>query len=48
MTGEYIFTVDDFLKAHPELPPEKKEFLEVNIQNAENAVFAFIISYIFM
>lgn len=41
-------TFDDFLKQHPEIDPEWRGLLEPTIQGAEDGLYAFILSYIFM
>lgn len=44
----YIQTFDDFLAAHPEINPEWQEIIEPVIQESEDALFSFIMSFIFM
>ncbi|MDR0562874.1 MAG: hypothetical protein LBG73_09340 [Spirochaetaceae bacterium] len=48
MEAAYIHTIDDFMKAHPEIDPSLKPVIEPVIQGAEDQLFNFIIGYIFM
>ena len=48
MDDKYMTTIDDFLKAHPELDPSLKSVIEPVIRDSEDQLFNWIMSYIFM
>ena len=48
MEDKYINTIDDFMKAHPELDPSLKPVIEPVIRESEDQMFNFIMGYIFM
>jgi hypothetical protein len=48
MEDSYIYTIDDFMRVHPEIDPSLKPSIEPVIQGAEDQLFNFIMSYIFM
>ena len=48
MEDKYINTIDDFMKAHPELDPSIKPLVEPVFRESEDQMFNFIMSYIFM
>ena len=48
MQDKYINTIDDFMKAHPELDPSLKPVIEPIFRESEDQLFNFIMSYIFM
>ena len=41
-------TIDDFMKAHPELDPSLKPVIEPVFRESEDQLFNWIMSYIFM
>lgn len=45
---KYLKTYDDFLQQHPEVDPADRAFMEPVIQGADDSIYSFIISYIFM
>lgn len=47
-TEKYMFNFDEFLQEHPEIDPEWRGFMEPVFQTADDAMFGFIMSYIFM
>jgi len=48
MEEKYINTIEDFMKAHPELDPSLKPVVEPMIMESEEQLFNWIMSYIFM
>ena len=48
MEDKYINTIDDFMKAHPELDASLKPLIEPVFKESQNQMFNFIMSYIFM
>ena len=46
--SKYIHGFEEFLKAHPEIDPSWRSFIEPVIQTADDQLFSFIMSYIFM
>ena len=48
MQDKYINTIEDFMKAYPDLDPSMKPVIEPIFQEAEDQLFNFIMSYIFM
>ncbi len=45
---KYYQNFDEFLEQHPEINPEWRSFMEPVIQGADDELFKFILSYIFM
>lgn len=41
-------TFEEFLNDHPEIKPEWREIIEPIIQGADDSVYKFIMTYIFM
>ena len=48
MEDKYINTIDNFMKAHPELDPSLKPVIEPIFRESEDQLFNFIMGYIFM
>ncbi|MCL2127819.1 MAG: hypothetical protein FWH38_06150 [Treponema sp.] len=48
MDDKYIFSMDAFMKEHPELDSSVKPVIEPVLQDAEDTLFNFIMSVIFM
>jgi len=48
MTDAYLFSLDEFLKEHPEIDPSWKPVVQPVIQTSADQMFSFIMSYIFM
>jgi len=48
MEDKYITTIDEFMKAHPELDPSLKPVIEPMFRESEDQLFNWIMSYIFM
>jgi hypothetical protein len=46
--SKYTKSFDDFLKEHPEIDPSLIPLVKPVIQGAENEIFSFITSYIFI
>lgn len=46
--SQYLFDFEVFLKEHPEVDPEWGSFMEPIFQNADDQMYGFIMSYIFM
>ena len=46
MEDKYIKTIDDFLRAHPEIDPSLKPIIEPVFKESEDQLFAFIMGYL--
>lgn len=46
--NKYLFDFDTFVEEHPEVEAEWRDFMEPLFQSADDAMYGFIMSYIFM